>query len=1456
MIISLPVNLFLFLQNPGIQAYILHQGNIQVSKHFETRISVAAFELRNWDYVILKDVMLEDKNRDTILFSERISLKFNAIDFEKREANIQSISFEKLNSKINVDSLGTMNFQFLLDKLKSKNPDTTAKSWDINIENVFIENSRVGYKKFEVQKKDFGINFSHIGLRNLNLEIKNVSVRKDSICFSLEKFNAIERSGFVIKKISSNVKIKKTEIVTEFMKIVTPNSFFDIQSLSLMYESTDDFKDFIHKIKFNIQLDSSKVYSEELAYFAPSLRHFEQNFYVKAQVKGKIDEMKIRKLSLCFGENTIVHGKVDLTGLPDINETLIIADIKDLTTTKSDIEKIKLPPFEQNKYIQIPSRISHIGQINYTGNFTGYITDFVAFGNFETNSGNVFTDISIKTDTIKHKRNITGKLKSQRFDIGHLIDYSEKLGKVSLNFNLDGTTDDKGNIFAKIDGKIQEVEFNQYLYTNISVNGELTNKKFDGVLNIVDPNIEMEFLGRVDLSSEKPIFDFNADVGIARLNILNFLPKDSLLEVSGLMKANFLAKNIDDIIGELKLYEIKIKNKNGEFSSNNFSFYASQDTVKHIAVSSDFITLNLDGNYQIMSLPYSLSEMSNKFITYNFFEAKKPEYPFKNIFDFNIKLNRINDFVKIFKPNLSISDFEIIGKYDDESKNISFQGEIAKIVYKTDTIEELRFFSHNRDSILTIYAESKKLVYQKVKLQNIFINAELIQDKVLTSVHWLNEQENRFSGDITSTLFLKNNDYKNPKLEFYIHPSNIFLADIYWDIQESRVLVDTNRIEIQHFNFRNQNQIFELYGGISKSLDDTLYATFQNIDLKELLQYRNDEKISFAGIVNGKAKISDVYRNLFFDADVRIDTLILNNENLGTFYTSSKWNKNAHGIYLNAYANRGKIKTFNVDGFYYPANQTVDLMLNLNKLRLNILEPYVKENISNLRGIATGDISIKGNMLDPEIVGDLKLQKTTFLINYLNTQYNFTSIIQLKNHSLELNDVEIFDVNGHKAVISGKVDYDFSKNVSFDAVIKAENLMFLNTSEKDNELFYGKAYSSGVIEIIGTQKNIDINISAKTEKDTRFFIPLGSSEDIGEADFITFVNKADTAVAVRQDYKVDLSNIKLNFDLEVTPDAEVQIIFDSKTGDIIKAKGTGNLNLGINTLGDFNIYGEYVIEEGDYLFTLQNIINKRFDIEKGGFIKWNGSPYDAYVDINAAYNIKTSLFDLVQDSSEIYQKRVPVKCMLAMKNNIMTPEIKFNIDVPTADDKVKSLISGMSEEDLNRQVISLLILSRFYTPEDLKSNVGGVTDSKSSGNAVGANSSELLSNQLNHWLSQISNDFDIGVNYRPGDEISKDELEVALSTQILNDRVNINGNVGVGGNQAASSSGVVGDVSVEVKINKSGKLRVKGFTRSDETLSYETYNRQGVGVFYKEDFNTVGELFRRYFSRKNKKTKN
>jgi hypothetical protein len=400
-----------------------------------------------------------------------------------------------------------------------------------------------------------------------------------------------------------------------------------------------------------------------------------------------------------------------------------------------------------------------------------------------------------------------------------------------------------------------------------------------------------------------------------------------------------------------------------------------------------------------------------------------------------------------------------------------------------------------------------------------------------------------------------------------------------------------------------------------------------------------------------------------------------------------------------------------------------------------------------------------------------------------------------------------------------------------------ENLLAMNLSRYDNDIFFGTAFASGNIRIYGPFKDISLDLDLSTEKGTNFYIPLDYSVDVSQSDFIIFDNSEDSN-AINEDYRVVVQGLKLNMGFDIRPEANLQIFLPSNMGSI-KANGTGNLRVGVDPRGYLTINGTYIIASGLFTFSLEQLVSKRFEIARGSRITWDGDISTADVDITANFRTKTSLSGLgitMLDPSSA-SKKINVVVKIFMKDNLFNPNLRFSIGFPNLDEQTRQTVYAVLDTTdlaiMNQQAISLLILNSFtYT-----------------GNAVGSpiTSTAIIANSLSSMLSSISNDFDIGINYIPGDAVSNEEVEVALSTQLFDDRLTIDGNFGVSPDlNSQSTSSLVGDVQVEYSLTQDGRFRVKAFNRSNDIsiINNDVPYTQGVGIFYRKNFDNIRELFR------------
>ncbi|MEA3317232.1 MAG: translocation/assembly module TamB domain-containing protein, partial [Bacteroidota bacterium] len=814
---------------------------------------------------------------------------------------------------------------------------------------------------------------------------------------------------------------------------------------------------------------------------------------------------------------------------------------------------------------------------------------------------------------------------------------------------------------------------------------------------------------------------------------------------------------------------------------------------------------------------------------------------------------------KFFLPKFSFHDSTVFYcKYNSELNQLLVNATSQKIEYQKHKINNLSLKAISNDSIFTLKTNSSSLSINKfIELENFNTISLTANNSINLILDWESSDTLKNKGKVISnTKFIAKENSEKPEISVAFLPSQIIVYDSIWQLTKSRINIDSTAIRIDNFKILHNNQMLYVDGAVSQDSNDSLFFDIKNIDLSNANILIKGDGVKFDGLINGKANISDIYNNPLFYSDIEISNFSLNNKEIGNTEILSLWNEDSNAINIDLNTRRGDIKTISANGNYFPKNRKIDFDIDVEELSFEILEPFLDNITKGISGLASGHAKMTGTFKRPVFNGAVMAANTSFMIDYLKTNYNFTNNLKIENNSIIFKDVNAFDKFNNKAIVNGRVNIPSFKNITYDFSINADNFFALNTTGNDNETFYGTAFMSGLININGVKNDINIDISAKTEKNTKINIPLSTISEASESSFISFVNP-EKKKQIEENYKVDLSGFKLNFDLEITSDAEAQLIFDSKIGDVIKAYGDGNLKMEITSTGDFNMFGEYNIVDGDYLFTLQNVINKKFDVERGSKILWNGDPYNANIDVKANYKLKAPLSGLLVDTTDYYKKRIPIECQIFLTENLMNPSINFNIDLPSADEDTKTRLRSAinTQEQMNKQFLALLVINNFLPDPTYVSSDPGAAYGTSTLGFGQVTTSELLSNQLSHWLSQISDEWDFGVNYRPGDELSQDQVEVALSTQLLNDRIIINGNVGNSQqNLQTQTSDIVGDFDLEIKLNESGKLRFKAFNRANDKLIYkESLYTQGVGFFYREEFNSLKELFRKIFNPKGKK---
>lgn len=1421
--------IFIVFKSPFVQTKIIKKISLYLSDYLGTKINIGSVDFAFFDNFIFNDLIIYDQFDDTLLYVKTLIINTNILKLNKDSIYIRNISFDLPRIKIkNIDSTN-YNFTFLLKTFESS--DTTSSSpLNIAIKNLEIKKGQL-LLVTNSEKKEF----KKFYFDGLNLSIKNFFIKNEDLGIIIKEISFVEKiRSFKLKNLTADILKNKKKLEINKFVFETSHSFFLLNKLIFSYDNFDDLLKFNENIKVFAEIKSSSFFFKEFDVLLPIFKKFtNEKIALSGIIKGNLSNLKTRNLLLSISNNTYVKGDYNIIDITTSDKTFFVLNFDTLAILKNDIEFIK--NFVNNSTLDL---FSGINKIYFKGNVQGFLNNFVTSGCLETDIGKIISNVKVLIDTTNKSTNIEGSIITENFDIAKVLKENKLFGSISLKSNLKLTLTQKG---FKGKGKlnISKFYFNDYQYTNINVEGEFTNKFFDGVLNVEDPNIKFSFLGKIDLSSKIPVFNFMADFNYIKLNKLNLIHPDSQFSLSFMIDSKITGKDISNINGSLNIYQAKFFNKNDEYNLKDiFIDVVSINNKHYLNVNSDFISIDFKGDFVKETLFESIKQFVHPFLRLEKFNSS-----IKNTHLADFKTHLI---LKIKYHPLYSYFLPFIKKFCGVNLNAELSKNLCKTNLKIDSLflsdnTEIKLFNLDsylrNDSLIVVLSMDSLKMSNDNYMCNVIVYNSIKNNEISTTI----KTGNNSPIIKDSRVYLKSNiSNKIFPISIEINPSFVTLMNEKIFISSSSFCIDTNKVKINYLRLSTLNQELKIYGNIGSEYTDSLRIYFKNILLSQVNMFTAENDFTFDGKINGEATILGVLKTPVIIGNLSVDTLIINKENFGKFDVSAIWDNKEKKINYNIKSYRGKIKTIDVEGYYDNNNNNIYANVFLDKWRLNLLEPFVKSFSSEVRGNLSGNLQITGKIDKPEINGLLNLVKAAIKIDYLNTRYNFTGDVSVSTGSFELKNIDLYDTEGNLAKLNGKITHNYFSNIYVDFNINTQRFMCLNTQPSPEQLYFGKIFTTGIINIQGfVDKVINIEANVQTDRGSSFFLNLESTEELSERPYVKFVSPARMVVEENKNVISEDLGLTLNFNIQATPYANVEMIFNSKTNDVLKARGTGNLRIQLSNKGIFTIYGNYEISEGSYMFSIRNVTKKEFSIVEGSNIIFNGDPLNAKVNIKTLYSIRTNLIELMLDST--YRERTTVNCYLNLTDKLTQPALNFQIEIPDADSKVASVLNSLSEEEKSKQFISLLVINKFITPELYR---GGIKTTDY--NPIGTNTSEYFTNQINNWLSSISKNVNVKINYRPGTELSNEEMAVALNTQILNDRISIYTNFGMSTSNQADQSYLIGDFELNAIISKNKKFRMKVFNRTNNRIFKENSPyTQGIGLTYSDEFDSLKELYQR-----------
>lgn len=1334
-----------------------------------------------------------------------------------------------------------------------------------------------------------GMDFKHLDVTGINLYAENGSIVKDTIFGTVKMLSAKERSGFTLKNLSTEARVSVNDITLKALDIKTENSHIT-NYLSFNYGHFRDFKDFLNKVRINAKLTRTQLSLKDLNYFARSLDKVQHNnLIVSGEISGKINNLSGKNLDIRTGSSTVFQGSFSSRGLPDVYETSLNLKVNRLATTVPDIRRIY-------PGAKIPDNVAQLGVVYYSGTLDGFLTDFVSQGKFVSTLGSATTDINFKYDRERNKSAYSGHLALDAFELGKFFRDEKNLGRVSLNANINGGGLTLESLDVDIGGKVSSIVLREHEYRDVIVNGAVQGKSFNGNLVVRDQFLDMDFTGKVDASEETPEFNFEAHIRKAQLDSLN-LTKVKLF-FSGDIEADFKGKTIDDINGLISMNNIHLRRDTIDAFVNYLALEA--DFVpggrKKLHLVSEVAEGDLTGNFSISELPKSLLEFTKHTFTRNYEDTLNIS---PQNFQFDIRIFDPRTLTQIIAPQFyHIENTRLTGEFNSVDNSLHLTSFIPKLKYGTIELRNVDIDADARNtainfnsSIAKVYTNDSLMLDTAALTANTQSNGD-IDFLVLAT------DKRRFNyGNITASLTpLKGRSVLR------MHPSDVKLGNNFWHFNtDNAILIEGTKITTNNLKFSTQDQTIYVTSYLKDDTATSVKLTLDNTSISDFTGMFTSKIKELKGSVNGKLVVENIFYKPNVFADFVVDDFKVGKELIGDINIETKLDDDAKRITVLA-----TIKSINNDleakGFVSldPTKPGIDIdvkskHLGINFLNFTFFEKYVKD----CRGYVTVDAKVYGLPSKPLLKGEVVLVDDTVTVSFLNARFHVKNQKAiLDEHGFNFGDnLLVHDEKGNRLVASGRINHESFRQFELDLAVNAYNAQFLNTTEKQSPFFYGVAYGSGNVTFKGPITTPTIVAYARTGPGTWCRLPIKGSYETNKYSFYNFVSK-DTTVVIKNPFLNSVKPKGVNFSLkvDVTTDARMDIILDPVSGDMLTSYGSGSLLIKIPQSGSTTMVGTYEIDRGNYLFTLQSVVNKRFEINKGGTVNFTGDVYKAALNIDAVYEVRSSLSALLSNAittdgtgtvsgqesqlASAAKSRVPIQLLLKLTGVLEKPNVAFDIKAIDPDPSIKSYVDQQlallktNEAELNKQVFGLLVMNRFLPQTNTGSST--IVSSGYLGGTAANTVSEFLSSQLSSYISNLLDyasvkNLDINIGYRQYDQVNtagttggsstqglvdtRRELQVALEQRLLNNRLVINaggnldfGNNTVTDNGSGSQSGSrtvipTGDFQIEYLLTKEGTWRAKAFNRTNyDYFNSRNNNRTGIGLSYRKEFDKITDL--------------
>lgn len=1469
--------LYIALSLPPVQRYIKGVVEEEFNSRSSGKLEIGDVGISPFNEAVLKDVRFISPDGEAVVKAERVGAGINLWRFfSSGKIQITYAEVSGLDAHIVQPKEGApLNIQFIIDGFKGKEKNKPSPKFDIVLNNVVIRKGHITFDKAWKKKKEVGFDSNHLDLYDVAADLRMPRLKPNDFIADLRRLAFKERSGIDVESLSGRFHIAAGEISFNDLSLQLPNSDIRIADMTLRYNGFADIMPALEREALHLRLQPGcTITPSDLSAFLPALKGYKQTYGLSLDVLKDGENLRINDLSIesATGLNLNLIGLVTSVLHPSEPDFSVAVTDLQFRASGDEISRI-IADFSPLKP-DVNDIIRRLGDINLEVAAAIDKTMAKVNGKLFTSAGDLTLTGSIG-GLDSSRKSLEAFASTAGFDVRRVLpSASQPIDNVEFTATVDGSFGNIKDFEGKLSLDAPIIIAGGDSYNNLAVDLTKRGQEYSGTASIHDDGLSFDISGAGSLKGALSEYRIDADIDCLDFNRLQVKGIPSAV-VSGFISARLKGNNPDNIEGTVEAYDLNYSDLKRSYHLDNLSVISDRANLPYaLDMNCDWLSARLEGDFNISSLPAAFMNLLREPLPGVIPEKYSTPMQKSQVADLNLTIYKDAAILKDLKlPVTLLQDLEIKGSVDTQNATASLLLDLPYLQQGKDKLIRDSYLRFNLDNLsgLCNLSLGTKIPAKKGPV-NLQVEANASDNRVITDIAWLFDRPKSYKGVVSLTTSFDKTETGDSKIAVDVNPSSFEVSDTVWNVGAGRIEYTPKRLEVSDIKVSRPGQFAVIDGVSSDNPDDNIDISLKSIDLDYIFETLSINYVVFGGVATGDIRVAELFTphpRLYTD-NLEVKSLSYNNAVLGDGKLRSWLDPKDMTVHILADIKERERNVANVDGTLWVTRDSLSFGFDADKLDVRFLKPFVSAFCDDISGRATGHADLYGSFKDINLTGKVYADNVKMLIGVTNTVYSASDSVLLTPGRIHLDDITLYDRDGHSAKLNGYVTHDYFHNPTFKfSITDAKDLLVYDTEAKDNPIWYGTVYANGGGTIRGVPGYIDVLVDMTTCKGSTFSFVISDSEEAVDYKFLTFTDKRKEAEEQRRkeerkrreksepDFleafaKNNAQNAesrptRYNLDLRITatPDAQAIIVMDPAAGDKIRAYGNGSLRFTYNSEGEMSLFGTYAIERGSYNFTLQELIVRDFKIRQDSKITFSGDPLAATLGIVAAYRVNASLTDLDKsfaDDLDVNRNTVPVEALLKVSGAMQSPDITFDIDLPTMNEdvarKVRSIVS--TSDMMNMQIVYLLALNRFYTPDYMNSG--------NSGNEMASLASATVSTQLSNILGQISDNWSISPSFRTDKgDFSDMEMDLALSSTLLNNRLIFNGNLGYR-DKATSSTSFIGDFDIEYLLNPKGTLRLKAYNHYNDQNYYlrSALTTQGIGIVYKRDFNYfLPGLFRR-----------